>query len=274
MELKFCQTISELKPRPGLTILGTIEKLYPERYVPEPNRINVKSKYDCKCFYCKKKISEGDWIKWAMGSNETLHLDCESQYEKDHGQTIELNKVRDALFSDATGKIILTLWKTDTNRFSVGDKIIVENGYVYNFKKELHISAGYHGNLSEILKTRGRNYHEEQRQREQQEKPQREEQTSKIDDEKVIEAFVCNHCKKDGGYMNGHHDICEKHYINNIRNKGIQKNNSHCQCDNLGHSWGTVVDYKKPVTDEQMEDYKIVNDNLPTSRESEFGCVY
>ena len=51
MELKFCQTISELTPRPRLTILGTIEKLYPERYVPEPNRINVKSKYDCKCFH-------------------------------------------------------------------------------------------------------------------------------------------------------------------------------------------------------------------------------
>jgi len=73
---------------------------------------------------------------------------------------------------------------------------------------------------------------------------------------------ICDHCQKDGGYMNGHHDICEQHYINNIRNKGIQRNETHCQCDNLGHSWGTVVDYEKPVTDESFENYKDVNDEL------------
>ena len=77
------------------------------------------------------------------------------------------------------------------------------------------------------------------------------------------EPFVCDNCKCPGGYMNGHHDICEQDYINNIRNKGIQRNSSHCQCDNLGHSWGTIVDYDKPVTDQQMEDYKAVNDDLP-----------
>ena len=138
MESKFYQTISELEPGHGLTILGTIEEFSPERDVLEPNRIKIESKKVTTCFHCDKKIFEGDWIKWANGSNETLHLDCEAQYEKDHGQTREFCKVRDAIFSDVTGKIILTLWKTDTNRFSVGDKIEVQNGYVYNFKKELH----------------------------------------------------------------------------------------------------------------------------------------
>ena len=149
---KFYPTITELKPGNGFTILGTIEKLYPERDVHEPNRIKIKSKNDCICFHCEKKISEGDWIKWAMGTRETLHLGCESQYERVHGQTRELNKVRNALFTDGTGKIILTLWKNDVSRFSIGDKIMVENGWVYYFQKELHISAGYYGNLSQIQK--------------------------------------------------------------------------------------------------------------------------
>ena len=174
MESKYYTPISELVPGNEISILGTIEKFYPEREVPEPNRIKIKSKSNGKCFHCDKKIFEGDWIKWVMGSDEILHLDCEGPYERKHGQTRELNKIRDAIFSDVTGKIILTLWKKDTRRFSVGDKVIVQNGYVYNFNKELHISSGYYGTLSEVQKTRGRNYYQEQQQR--QEEQRQEEQ--------------------------------------------------------------------------------------------------
>ena len=39
---------------------------------------------------------------------------------------------------------------------------------------------------------------------------------------------LCDHCKKDGGYMNGHHEICEQNYINN----GMK---TFCQCTNVGH---------------------------------------
>ena len=77
------------------------------------------------------------------------------------------------------------------------------------------------------------------------------------------EPFVCDNCKRPGGYMNGHHDKCEQDYIKNVRCKGIPRSITHCQCDNLGHSWGTVVDYNKPVTDEQMQEYIEVNDKLP-----------
>jgi len=178
MESKYYTPISELVPGNEISILGTIEKFYPEREVPEPNRIKIKSKSNGKCFHCDKKIFEGDWIKWVMGSGEILHLDCEGPYERKHGQTRELNKIRDAIFSDVTGKIILTLWKKDTRRFSVGDKVIVQNGYVYNFNKELHISSGYYGTLSEVQKTRGRNYYQEQQQRqeEQRQEEQRQEE--------------------------------------------------------------------------------------------------
>lgn len=39
---------------------------------------------------------------------------------------------------------------------------------------------------------------------------------------------LCDHCQKDGGYMNGYHEICEQNYINN----GMK---TFCQCTNMGH---------------------------------------
>ena len=189
MESKYYTPISELVPGNEISILGTIEKFYPEREVPEPNRIKIKSKSNGKCFHCDKKIFEGDWIKWVMGSDEILHLDCEGPYERKHGQTRELNKIRDAIFSDVTGKIILTLWKKDTRRFSVGDKVIVQNGYVYNFNKELHISSGYYGTLSEVQKTRGRNYYQEQQQRQEE---QRQEEQRKQKSTSDLEKYYKN----------------------------------------------------------------------------------
>ena len=170
MESKFYQSISKLKPGNGITILGKIEKLFDIREVSEPNRIKIKSQYESNCFHCKGKISEGDWIKWAMGSREVLHLGCESQYEKIHHQIREPNKVRDAILSDVTGKIKLTLWKNDTSLFSIDEKIEIRNGYVYNFKGELHISVGYYGTLLKISQTRGRNYYQEQRRQQEEQK--------------------------------------------------------------------------------------------------------
>ena len=249
MESKFHQTISELKPGNGFTILGTIEKLYPERDVPEPNRIKIKSKYDCICFHCKKKISEGDWIKWTMGSDETLHIGCESQYESVHGQTRETNKVRNALFTDVTGKMILTLWKNDTSRFSVGDKIMVENGWAYYFQKELHISAGYYGNLSQIQQTRGRNYHQEQQQRERQEQQQRERQeqqqrerqASTIDDDEVIEAFTffqLNHNATFEQIKSKHREFTLKFHPD--KNKSV---NAHEEMKKVNHEYDVIMEW-------------------------------
>tara|TARA_B100000686_G_scaffold129560_1_gene136704 strand:+ start:2462 stop:3250 length:789 start_codon:yes stop_codon:yes gene_type:complete len=184
MESKFYQSISKLKPGNGITILGKIEKLFDIREVSEPNRIKIKSQYESNCFHCKGKISEGDWIKWAMGSREVLHLGCESQYEKIHHQIREPNKVRDAILSDVTGKIKLTLWKNDTSLFSIDEKIEIRNGYVYNFKGELHISVGYYGTLLKISQTRGRNYYQEQRRQQEEQRRQQEEQRRQQEEQK------------------------------------------------------------------------------------------
>jgi len=153
---KFYDSIGQLElgneaTLPHVTVIGTIENLGEISLVPEPNRIKIQSKNDRDiCFHCHEKIPVGWSMKWTMGSNEVLHLDCEAQYERIHDQPTEQNEVREADFRDDFGSIKLTLWKTDTRRFSNGDKIMVENGYLYSFNKEIHISAGYFGNLTEV----------------------------------------------------------------------------------------------------------------------------
>ena len=74
--------------------------------------------------------------------------------------------------------------------------------------------------------------------------------------------FICEGCQKSGTFYENH-NTCEHHYQNNIRNKGLKRTESDCQCENIGHSWNVTVDYEKPVTDEEMKDYKAVNDELP-----------
>ena len=74
--------------------------------------------------------------------------------------------------------------------------------------------------------------------------------------------FICADCQK-GGTFYENHNTCEAHYQQNIRGKGLKRTESDCQCENIGHSWNVTVDYEKPVTDEEMKDYKAVNDELP-----------
>ena len=69
------------------------------------------------------------------------------------------------------------------------------------------------------------------------------------------EDFVCKHCQKNGGWLDTH-NICELDYINNYRS-------TECKCDNIGHSWNVKVDYEKPVSDEDYEDYTSVIKKLP-----------
>ena len=73
--------------------------------------------------------------------------------------------------------------------------------------------------------------------------------------------FICDNCQKQGGWLETHNN-CEYHYQQNIRNKGLARTESDCQCNNLGHSWNVKVNYEKPVSDESFEDYKSVNDSI------------
>lgn len=58
------------------------------------------------------------------------------------------NTVADAIISDETGSIKLSLWGEDINKIAAGDRISVENGYINTFKGENSISIGKFGKLT------------------------------------------------------------------------------------------------------------------------------
>lgn len=60
------------------------------------------------------------------------------------------NTVADAVISDETGSIKLSLWGEDINKLATGDKISVENGYINTFKGENSISVGKFGKLTKL----------------------------------------------------------------------------------------------------------------------------
>ena len=60
------------------------------------------------------------------------------------------NNVADAIISDDTGSIKLSLWGDDINKVQPGDKISIENGYINTFKGENSISVGKFGKMTKI----------------------------------------------------------------------------------------------------------------------------
>ncbi len=62
----------------------------------------------------------------------------------------ETYTVADAVVSDETGSIKLTLWNEQINQVNVNDKIKIENGYVTSFKGEMQLNAGKYGKLTVV----------------------------------------------------------------------------------------------------------------------------
>jgi ssDNA-binding replication factor A large subunit len=60
------------------------------------------------------------------------------------------NTVADAIISDETGSIKLSLWGDDINKVQPGDMVLIDNGYVNSFKGENSISVGKFGNLKKV----------------------------------------------------------------------------------------------------------------------------
>lgn len=60
----------------------------------------------------------------------------------------ETYTVADAVVTDETGSIKLTLWNEQINQVNVNDKIKIENGYVTSFKGEIQLNAGKYGKLT------------------------------------------------------------------------------------------------------------------------------
>ena len=60
------------------------------------------------------------------------------------------NTVADAVISDESGSMKLSLWGEDINKIQPGDRISVENGYINTFKGENSISIGKFGKMTKV----------------------------------------------------------------------------------------------------------------------------
>lgn len=58
--------------------------------------------------------------------------------------------VADAVISDETGTMKLTLWNEQIDQVNVNDTVKIENGYVTSFRGEIQLNAGRYGKLSII----------------------------------------------------------------------------------------------------------------------------
>ncbi len=59
-------------------------------------------------------------------------------------------KVANAVISDESGEISLSLWNDDAERVKAGDKVKITNGYVSEFQGKIQLTSGKFGKL-EIL---------------------------------------------------------------------------------------------------------------------------
>ena len=60
------------------------------------------------------------------------------------------NDVADAVISDESGSIKLSLWGEDINKVQAGDRVSIENGYINTFKGENSINIGKFGKLNKV----------------------------------------------------------------------------------------------------------------------------
>ncbi len=59
-------------------------------------------------------------------------------------------KVANAVVSDETGEISLSLWNDDIDKVNVGDKIKITNGYVSEFNGQKQLTSGKFGKMEVI----------------------------------------------------------------------------------------------------------------------------
>lgn len=55
--------------------------------------------------------------------------------------------VCDAKIADDSGEVKLSLWNSDIDKFEVGDRLIIENGYIHSFRGEISLAVGKFGKI-------------------------------------------------------------------------------------------------------------------------------
>jgi replication factor A1 len=59
-------------------------------------------------------------------------------------------QVADAIISDETGSIKVSLWDEQINMVKQGDKVYIENGYTQEFRGENSLNIGRYGKLKKL----------------------------------------------------------------------------------------------------------------------------
>jgi replication factor A1 len=59
-------------------------------------------------------------------------------------------QVADAIVSDETGSIKLSLWDDQINMVKQGDKVYIENGYTQEFRGQNSLNIGKYGKLKKL----------------------------------------------------------------------------------------------------------------------------
>ena len=60
----------------------------------------------------------------------------------------ETHHVADAVVTDGTGTIKLTLWNEQIDQVNLNDTVKVENGYITSFRGEIQLNVGKYGRLT------------------------------------------------------------------------------------------------------------------------------
>lgn len=81
----------------------------------------------------------------------TLKID-EKQEPRSFAKFGKEGRVANAIGSDATGKIKITLWNEQVDQINAGDTIKITNGYVGEWQGELQLSTGKFGTLEVVDK--------------------------------------------------------------------------------------------------------------------------
>jgi len=60
----------------------------------------------------------------------------------------QVYRVANAVLSDGTGNIKLTLWNDQIEQVNVNDNVKIEKGYITSFRGEIQLNVGKYGKLS------------------------------------------------------------------------------------------------------------------------------
>ena len=61
------------------------------------------------------------------------------------------NKVREATLTDPTGEIKLILWGDDCDKFPIGSKVRITNGYTNTYQGSSTLNSGKYGKIELVL---------------------------------------------------------------------------------------------------------------------------